>query len=422
MVDSFAGAAGRIFISYRRQDTAYPAGWLYDRLANQYGGEQVFKDVDSIELGDDFVQVITRAVGSCDVLLALIGEQWLTITDEHGRQRLHDPDDFVRLEVETALMRDVRVIPILVDGARMPRADELPPGLVPLGRRQALELSPHRFEYDTSRLLKVLDATLAEVRSAHEHAAARSSSAVCAAEARAVPKQVARPRQEFVQGETEKPASSEEGPSRTKVILPSRTRGLRRRLMIGVSLAALVATFLTAKLLLDRHTFSNDTGASSSATGQFTEKGPWRLAIRGKGNIACTITLYNLDRRETWSNPDPVYSFASFLRPDGGTFRWSIEPGCSAESRPGPGNLPLPAEVDGVGTSDAFEAPALVAVTVKDFHSNERCHLELLDVATGTVVDSGDLDQQHRSLTLQPFGRSLVYLNNDMCLVRVPAG
>ena len=72
---------GRIFISYRRDETAYPAGWLYDRLADHYGGGQVFKDVDSIELGDDFVEVITRAVGSCDVLLALIGEDWLTITD-----------------------------------------------------------------------------------------------------------------------------------------------------------------------------------------------------------------------------------------------------------------------------------------------------------------------------------------------------
>ena len=111
---------GRIFISYRRGETAYPAGWLYDRLADRYGGEQVFKDVDSIELGDDFVEVITHAVGSCDVLLALIGEDWLTITDADGRRRLDGPHDFVRLEIEAALARDVRVIPILVDGARMP--------------------------------------------------------------------------------------------------------------------------------------------------------------------------------------------------------------------------------------------------------------------------------------------------------------
>jgi hypothetical protein len=168
MAGPIPAASGRIFISYRREETAYPAGWLYDRLADRFGGGQVFKDVDSIQLGDDFVEVIARAVGSCDVLLALIGDAWLTVTDEHGRRRLDDPDDFVRLEIEAALTRKVRVIPILVDGAGMPRADELPDSLVKLVRRQALELSPSRFEFDTSRLLKVLDWTLAEVRTAQD--------------------------------------------------------------------------------------------------------------------------------------------------------------------------------------------------------------------------------------------------------------
>jgi TIR domain len=175
MAESAAGSTGRIFISYRRDETAYPAGWLFDRLAEHFGPAQVFKDVDSIELGDDFVQVITRAVDSCDVLLALIGDEWLTITDEHGRRRLDDPNDFVRLEIEAALTRNVRIIPILVDGAGMPHADELPAGLV---HRQALELSPSRFEYDTSRLIKVLDTTLANVRTALDDAAAISTSAM----------------------------------------------------------------------------------------------------------------------------------------------------------------------------------------------------------------------------------------------------
>jgi TIR domain len=170
-------ASGRIFISYRREETAYPAGWLYDRLAAHYGDGMVFKDVDSIELGDDFVEVINRAVESCDVLLALVGDEWLSITDEDGRRRLDDPTDFVRLEIEAALTRNVRVIPILVDGARLPRADELAPSLAGLVRRQALELSPARFDFDTSRLLKVLDKTLAEVRTAHDSAAAVSTPA-----------------------------------------------------------------------------------------------------------------------------------------------------------------------------------------------------------------------------------------------------
>jgi hypothetical protein len=164
-------APGRIFISYRREETAYPAGWLYDRLAHRFADGQVFKDVDSIELGDDFVEVISSAVGSCDVLLALIGDRWLTITDEDGQRRLDDPNDFVRLEIEAALTRNVRVIPILVEGARMPRAAELPPSLARLVRRQALELNPARFDFDTGRLLKVLDKTLAEVRTTQQDAA-----------------------------------------------------------------------------------------------------------------------------------------------------------------------------------------------------------------------------------------------------------
>ncbi len=158
MTASTPEAQGRIFISYRRQDAAYPAGWLFDRLAAQFGEDQVFKDVDSLQL------VITAAVGSCDVLLALIGTQWLTVTDEQGQRRLDNPDDFVRLEVEAALARNIRVIPVLVEGARMPRADQLPASLAKLARRNALELSPDRFAADTSRLLKVLERTLAEVK------------------------------------------------------------------------------------------------------------------------------------------------------------------------------------------------------------------------------------------------------------------
>ena len=182
MVESAAPSPGRIFISYRREETAYPAGWLYDRLAGRYGDGQIFKDVDSIELGDDFVEVITSAVGNCDVLLALVGDEWLTITDADGRRRLDDPNDFVRLEIEAALTRNVRVIPILVDGSRMPHAEEVPASLAGLARRQALELSPNRFDSDTGRLLKVLDKTLAEVRTAHDTAAAASGPAAKAAD------------------------------------------------------------------------------------------------------------------------------------------------------------------------------------------------------------------------------------------------
>ncbi len=153
---------GRIFISYRRQETAWPAGRLYDVLVKHFAAEQVFKDVDNIEPGDDFVERITAAVASCDVLLALIGPQWLTMTDENGDRRLHNPEDYVRLEIEAALRRKIRVIPILVDEARMPRANELPPALAPLVRRNAVEINPLTF--DTRRLMTAVQNTLAEVK------------------------------------------------------------------------------------------------------------------------------------------------------------------------------------------------------------------------------------------------------------------
>ena len=207
-------ALGRIFISYRRQETAYPAGWLYDRLAGRFGGGQVFKDVDSIQLGDDFVEVITRAVGSCDVLLALIGERWLTISDEHGGRCLDDPNDFVRLEIEAALTRKVRVIPILVDGARMPNANELPDSLVMLARRQALELSPARFEFDSSRLFEVLDWTLAEVRTTQDAGALERTSAGKAPD----------PTPAAIQ---ETPTSPEQEPQRVPPAAPSPPGGAR---------------------------------------------------------------------------------------------------------------------------------------------------------------------------------------------------
>jgi hypothetical protein len=155
---------GRIFMTYRREDTAYPAAWLFDRLTRHFGRDQVFKDIDSIELGDDFVEVITDAVGSCDALLALIGGRWLSITGRDGQRRLDDPGDFVRLEIEAALARDVRVIPILVEGAQMPRAEELPASMAKLARRQALELSPARFDADTQRLLRVLGRVITQAQ------------------------------------------------------------------------------------------------------------------------------------------------------------------------------------------------------------------------------------------------------------------
>jgi tetratricopeptide (TPR) repeat protein len=158
VVDLNEASPGRIFISYRRQETGWPARQLYGVLVEHFPPEQVFKDVDNIDPGDEFVKRITAAVESCDVLLALIGRQWLTITNKKGQRRLDDPEDYVRLEIEAALTRKIRVIPILVDDAQMPDADELPANLAPLVYRQAVEINPVTF--DTERLISIVRRTL----------------------------------------------------------------------------------------------------------------------------------------------------------------------------------------------------------------------------------------------------------------------
>jgi TIR domain/WD domain, G-beta repeat len=150
------GASGGVFISYRRQGTSDMAGRVHDWLADRLGADQVFMDVARIELGVDFAQAISQAVSTCQVLLAVTGPHWLTITDEHGRRRLDNPKDIVRVEVQAALERDIRVIPILVSGARMPRADRLPKRLAKLARRNALSVRHDSFPQDMERLLTTI--------------------------------------------------------------------------------------------------------------------------------------------------------------------------------------------------------------------------------------------------------------------------
>ncbi|MCD4684681.1 MAG: toll/interleukin-1 receptor domain-containing protein [Anaerolineae bacterium] len=147
----------RIFISYRRADTAGYAGRLYDHLRQHFDQADIFMDIDTIPPGADFVQEIERSLMAVDVVLVLIGPQWLTVADEDGQRRIDDPHDFVRLEVKTALERaEMRVIPVLVNDARMPSAVDLPGDLQPLVRRNAVTLDNARFGYDVERLVRAL--------------------------------------------------------------------------------------------------------------------------------------------------------------------------------------------------------------------------------------------------------------------------
>ena len=156
-------SSGGIFLSYRRDDAAPYARLLQYQLSERFPDAQVFMDLDSIEAGLDFAEVIRDAVDSSAVLVALIGRQWATVADEEGRRRLDDPDDYVRFEVQTALKRGVRVIPVLVDNARPLRQQQLPAELQKLARLNALELSYSRFQYDSDRLLDLIQRVLAAV-------------------------------------------------------------------------------------------------------------------------------------------------------------------------------------------------------------------------------------------------------------------
>ena len=154
-----------IFISYRREDAAGWAGRLTESLRRRFPKEQVFQDIAAITVGEDFVAAIERALAACNVVLVLIGPNWLRAENAAGLRRLDDENDFVRLEVARALPRtDLKVIPVLVGGARMPRAEELPADLAALTRRHAFELSDTRWDYDVGQLAGQLAPLAAESR------------------------------------------------------------------------------------------------------------------------------------------------------------------------------------------------------------------------------------------------------------------
>ena len=146
-----------IFISYRREDSRGAAGRIYDRLERYFGHDRIFMDVDTIQPGMDFVDAIEKAVGKSDIFLVIIGSNWATSTDKAGQKRLDNPEDFVRLEVGSALKRNVWLIPVLVDGAMMPRSNELPDDLKSITRRNAIEISHTRFNMDADRLIRAIE-------------------------------------------------------------------------------------------------------------------------------------------------------------------------------------------------------------------------------------------------------------------------
>ena len=149
-----------VFISYRREDSAAYAGRLFDILSTEFGQENTFMDLTTIEGGDDFSVVIERKLDVSDALLAVIGPHWLTVTEPNGGRRLDNASDFVRLEIGKALERGIRVIPVLVGGASLPNPNDLPSNLRALCERQAMEVRDAHFHADVKELTDVLHHTL----------------------------------------------------------------------------------------------------------------------------------------------------------------------------------------------------------------------------------------------------------------------
>jgi eukaryotic-like serine/threonine-protein kinase len=162
-----------IFISYRRNDSPDATGRIYDRLVSEFGKAEVFKDVDSIPLGQDFRGHLNGIVSDCGVMLAIIGPRWTDASTKTGQRRLEDPDDFVRIELEAALARDIPVVPVLVAHAPIPLASELPASLASMAFRQSIEVRPDPdFHNDATRLVTALRTILDPMGAAQQSAAA----------------------------------------------------------------------------------------------------------------------------------------------------------------------------------------------------------------------------------------------------------
>jgi TIR domain len=210
--------AGKIFINYRRGDDPGNTGRLFDRLQEVFASDQLFMDVDNIAPGLDFVRVLEEQVGQCDALLAVIGKGWIDARDDKGARRLDNPEDFVRIEIESALKQNKRVIPVLVGDTHMPRPEELPEAIRPLARRNAVRLSHERFRADAQGLIKALQRVLeefdalrqADVEVARQAQAEkeRKAKAAAEAEARAKAEQAEKERLAAVQAEERRKAKA----------------------------------------------------------------------------------------------------------------------------------------------------------------------------------------------------------------------
>jgi formylglycine-generating enzyme required for sulfatase activity len=309
--------AGKIFINYRRGDDPGNTGRLFDRLQEAFRPDQLFMDVDSMKPGVDFVKELEEQVSQCDIVLAVIGHNWIESRDETGRRQLDNPEDFVRIEIASALAQNKLVIPVLVGEARVPRSDELPEPIKPLARRHAVRLTHERFRSDVQGLVKALEQALEHTgalrraqaeaaqqgalggeptqpeQNAHEHPQTLRESEERARvetdEARLAPARAPRTTRE-----DEPSLPEQKGPAR-----PIFSRDWRRRLiLIGGALATgitgAVALWIAAAPMLSR-------SSSQAGAGQLTVSGPEALTFAGPEGGPFTPERSSLTLRATGS-------------------------------------------------------------------------------------------------------------------------
>ena len=291
--------AGRVFISYRRADTAQPAGWLFNRLTGHFGRNNVVMDVDPAPYGGNLAHAIDASVATCDAFVVLIGQHWLAVTGEG----LHDPNDYVRLALESALRRGTLVVPVTVDGARMPVNGELPPSLASMAGQPAFEVGMRSFDADTGQLMRVLDQSIVE-RQATQLRPASGLTPVPGSPAPSTP----------VPGPL---------PYSTKPLSPRRRFGTRTLILAGA--AVVVAAAVAFAVIPRGHSgasASGGTSASSSSGGSPSPVSTHRGSAAPKGAASADVLLTDDFSTERTGWTDDAHQAAGTYT--GGAYRLSV--------------------------------------------------------------------------------------------------
>lgn len=173
-----------IFINYRRSDSRGTTFALREKLLKHFKENELFLDIEGLGGGEDFVNALAKTVSLADVMVVIIGPQWLDARDAEGNPRLHQPDDFVRIEIASAIAQEKKILPVLLEGAQMPSAEDLPNDMKDLSRRNAVELRLNRIEDDAREIAKTLkelvpDKNVSQKKMVRTAAGAAAAALIC---------------------------------------------------------------------------------------------------------------------------------------------------------------------------------------------------------------------------------------------------